>query len=295
MPWIATNRGLTFPLWRDRKEGVTMRAYCIFTACALVAVFPCTVHAQATLPWEKGSFQIGGFITSSDTEMRVDSTGGGAGAVVNVEDALGVKGEKNTYRIDTFYRFGETRRHQVDLHYFDSRRSGDRVVDDTIQIGDATFPVGAQVSTQFDLKFINLDYSYAFFQDDRVRLAVAGGVHSTGVHYKVSSPGLGLFEDQSYTAPLPVAGLRGEVAVTERWRLKAALDLFYLKYDRYTGTLADSTLAVEYLPFKHMGVGLGLNSLRMRVEAEGEDGGPKLNSELKFNFTGLLLYGKFFF
>lgn len=272
-----------------------MRAFHVFTACAVLAVLPCTVHAQATQPWEKGSFQIGGFITSSDTEMRVDSDRGGVGAVVNVEDALGVKGEKNTYRIDTFYRFGETRRHQVDLHYFDSRRSGDRVVNDTIQVGNSTFPVGAQVSTEFDLKFINLDYSYAFFQDDRVRLSVAGGLHTTGVHYKLESPGLALAEDQSYTAPLPVAGLRGEVAVTERWRLKAGLDLFYLKYDRYTGTLADSTLAVEYLPFKHAGVGLGLNSLRMKIEAEGDAGGPNLNSELKFNFTGLLLYAKFFF
>jgi hypothetical protein len=274
-----------------------MRISGLLTACALLAAFPGVVYAQSTTqPWEKGSVQIGGFITSSDTQMRVDSSGGGTGAVVNVEDVLGVQGEKTTYRIDTFYRFGEARRHQVDLHYFDSRRSGDRVVNQSIQIGNAAFPIGAQVSTRFDLQFINLDYSYAFFQDDRVRLSVAGGLHTTGVRYKVESPGLALFEDQSYTAPLPVAGLRGEVAVTERWRLKASVDLFYLKYDRYTGALADSTLAAEYLPFKHMGVGLGLNSLRMRVEAEGDDnGGPNRHSELKFNFSGLLLYARYLF
>jgi hypothetical protein len=274
-----------------------MKASSILTACAFLAAFPGIVYAQSTTqPWEKGSIQIGGFLTSSDTEMRVDSSRGGVGAVVNIEDALGVAGEKTTYRIDTLYRFGESRRHQIDLHYFDSRRSGDRVLNEPIQVGNSAFPVGAHVTTQFDLKFINLDYSYAFFQDDRVRLSVAGGLHTTGVHYKLESPGLALFEDQSYTAPLPVAGLRGEVAVTERWRLKAGVDLFYLKYDRFTGTLADTNLAVEYLPFKHMGVGLGLNSLRMRVEADGDDnGGPNLSSELKFNFTGLLLYAKFFF
>ncbi|MGH8761496.1 MAG: hypothetical protein ACREVW_18645, partial [Burkholderiales bacterium] len=96
-----------------------------------------------------------------------------------------------------------------DLHYFDSRRSGNNVLDDQIQIGDTVFPVGAQVASEFDLKFINLDYSYAFFQDDRVRLSVAGGLHTTGVHYKVASPGLALFEDESFIAPLPVVGLRG--------------------------------------------------------------------------------------
>jgi hypothetical protein len=215
--------------------------------------------------------------------------------VVNVEDALGVGSEKATFRIDTFYRFGETRRHQIDLHYFDSRRSGDRVLDETIEIGDTVFPIGATVSTEFDLQFINLDYSYAFFQDDRVRLSVAGGLHTTGVKFKADSPPT-FFEDQSFTAPLQVVGLRGEVAVTERWRLRGSSDMFFLEYDQYTGLLADTSLAVEYLPFKHAAFGLGINSVRMKIESDGDNsGGTDLNGELKFNFTGLLMYARYLF
>ena len=93
-----------------------------------------------------------------------------------------------------------------------------------------------------------------------------------------------------------MVGLRGEVAVTERWRLKGGVDAFYLEYDQVTGMLADSSLAVEYLPFKHMGIGLGVNSVRMLVKADGNNSaGPNLNGELKFNFTGLLMYARFFF
>jgi hypothetical protein len=269
----------------------------VLLACVLLAASAGPARAQSDgQPWEKGSIQVGGFLTSSGTEMRVDSKTGGLGAVVNLEDVLGVGADKFTYRIDGFYRFGETRRHQIDLHYFDSRRSGDRVLDETIRIGDTVFPVGATVASQFDLKFINLDYSYAFFQDDRVRLSVAGGLHTTGVHLKVESPGLALFEDQSFTAPLPVIGFRGEVAVTERWRLKGGVDAFYLEYDKYTGMLSDTNLAVEYLPFKHMGVGLGVNSVRMKVSTAGDNSSvSSLNGELKFNFTGLLMYARFFF
>ncbi len=269
----------------------------VLIACGLLAVSSGTVRAQsASLPWEKGSIQIGGFITSSDTEMRVNSSTGAVGAVVNVEDALGVGGEKSTYRIDGFYRFGEMRRHQVELHYFDSRRSGTRVLDEDIVIGDTTFPSGFTVSSEFDLQFINFDYSYAFVQDDRVRLSVSGGLHTTGVHLKVDSPGPTLFEDQSFTAPLPVVGLRGEVAVTERWRLKGGADVFYLAYDQYTGLLSDTSLAVEYLPFKHAAFGLGINSVRMKIESDGDNsGGTNLNGELKFNFTGLLMYARYLF
>jgi hypothetical protein len=275
---------------------MTRRSRVLIT-CVLLAVSAGTVRAQsASTPWEKGSIQFGGFITSSDTEMRIDSSSGAIGAVVNVENALGVDSSKTTFRIDTFYRFGETRRHQIDLHYFDSRRSGDRVLDDTLEIGDTVFPIGATVSTQFDLQFINLDYSYAFVQDDRVRLSVAGGLHTTGVHFKVDSPGLALFEDQTFTAPLPVVGLRGEVAVTERWRLKGGADVFYLEYDQYTGLLADTSLAVEYLPFKHAAFGLGINTVRMKVESDGDNsGGTDLKGEVKFNFTGLLMYARYLF
>jgi len=268
----------------------------VLIACGLLAVSAGTVRAQsASLPWEKGSIQIGAFITSSDTEMRVNSSTGAVGAVVNVEDALGVGGEKSTFRLDGFYRFGETRRHQIELHYFDSRRSGTRMLDEDIAIGDTTFGSGDTVSTQFDLQFINFDYSYAFFQDDRVRLSVSGGLHTTGVKLKVDSPPT-LFEDQSFTAPLPVVGLRGEVAVTERWRLKGGTDMFYLEYDQYTGLLADTSLAVEYLPFKHAAFGLAINAVRMKVESDGDNsGGTNLNGELKFNFTGLLMYARYFF
>ena len=241
----------------------------VWIVCGLLAVFAGTVRAQsASQPWEKASIQIGGFITSSDTEMRVDSKGGGLGAVVNLEDTLGVGSEKTTYRIDGFYRFGDSRRHQIELHYFDSRRSGDKVLDRTIEVGDTTFPAGASVSTQFDLKFINLDYSYAFVQDDRLRLSVTGGLHTTGVHYKLDSPGLKLFEDEKFTAPLPVVGFQGEVLVTERWRLKGGIDMFYVEYNQFTGALVDTNLAVEYLPFKHAGFGLGVDNVRMKVDAK---------------------------
>jgi hypothetical protein len=269
----------------------------VLIVCGLLAVSAGTVRAQSTSqPWEKASIQIGGFMTNSDTEMRIDSKGGGVGAVVNLENALGVNSESTTYRIDGFYRFGETRRHAIELHYFDSSRSGENVLESPIDIGDTTFPTGATVFTEFDLKFINLDYSYAFFQDDRVRLSVAGGLHTIGVHYKLDSPGLSLFEDEKFTAPLPVVGFRGEVAVTERWRLKGGIDVLYVEYNQYTGALADTNVAVEYVPFKHAGFGLAVNNVRMKLESDGGSGdGTSLNGQLKFNFTGLLMYARFFY
>jgi hypothetical protein len=112
----------------------------------------------------------------------------------------------------------------------------------------------------------------------------------------VESPGLALFADERFTAPLPVVGLRGEVALTERWRLKGGVDVFYLQFDQTTGALADSSLAIEYLAFKHVGFGLGVNNLRLKVKANADnDLGLDLDGQLKFNFTGAMFYVKAFF
>jgi hypothetical protein len=275
-----------------------MKDVCYAMACGAFALgCGAAQAADGSLPWEKGSLSIGGFITNSSTDLQINSDSLGVGAVVDVEDALGVSSDKSTWRLDGFWRFGNTRRHQIDFNYFDSRRSGNKVLDEQIQIGDEVFPINARVDTEFDLRFINVNYSYAFLQDNRVRLAAAIGLHTTSVELKLQEVGgSAKVEEESFTAPLPAVGLRGDVVLTERWRLRGGLDVFYLSTGGYTGVLSDALLAVEWLPFKHLGFGAGLNAINIKVEADGDDDyGLDLNGELKFRFTGAMLYIKAFY
>ena len=173
-------------------------------------------------------------------------------------------------------------------------RDGSRVIDQEYQIGDTVFPAGSGVTSELDTWFVNVNYTYAFFQDDRVRLSGAVGVHTTGIKFKVSSLGLGV-EEEELTAPLPVLGVRADIALTERWRLWGATDLFYLSYDNYRGGLMDLGIGVEYLAFKHLGFGLGLNAVKYRLEGDGEGDLSDINGELKYDFAGALMYVKLFF
>jgi len=265
-------------------------------AAAVLAAFAGGACAQDDdLPWEKFSIAVGGFITESDTSIQVNSKTLGVGAVVDMEDVLGVEQSFGTYRIDVRYRFGQTRRHEVEFHYFDSRRTGDKVLSQDLQIGDNFFPAGTGVVTQFDMKFANADYVYNFLMDDRVRFGASIGLHTTGVALKVSDSGNQKEEDEDFTAPLPMVGLRAEVLMTQRWRLKADVNFFYLEYDNYTGRLGDFVLAVEYVPWKNFGIGAGVNAINYRVEADADAGLIDFNGELKFQLTGLMLYGRYFF
>jgi hypothetical protein len=257
---------------------------------------PLWASAQSNGPWEKASLQIGGFFASSSTDLRLDSKTLGVGTVVNLEDTLGLDTGKTTYRIDAFYRPGSSRRHQLEFHYYNLRRTGDKVLDNTIQVGDLVFPAGTGLNSEFKLQFVNVDYSYAFFQDNRVRLAVAGGVHTTGVKLKMTSTGGALAEDTSFTAPLPVLGLRGDVVLAERWRLKGSADAFYLAYSGSSGSLTDVSLALEYLAFRNVGFGLGLNNVRIQLKADADNNlGLGIFGQLTYNFTGAMLYVKGYF
>lgn len=245
-------------------------------------------------PWEKFSLSVGGFLTESDTTVQVNSESLGVGAVIDLENVLGVERSFSTYRIDVRYRFGETRRHEIEFHYFSSERTGDKVLDDDLQIGDAFFPAGTGVVTEFDLRFANFDYVYNFLMDDRVRMGLSVGVHTTGIGLKIAETGGPKVEDQSFTAPLPMVGFRSDVILTPRWRLKIDFNLFYLEYDKYTGRLGDTFLGVEYLPWKNFGFGAGFNYINYRVEVDsGSD--IDFNGKVEFQLTGFLIYGKYFF
>ena len=174
-------------------------------------------------------------------------------------------------------------------------RNGSRVTQQDYQIGDTVYPAGTGLKSELDLWFANANYTYAFLSDDRVRLGASIGVHTTGIKFKVNSSGQGS-ESESVTAPLPVIGARFDVVLAEKWRLKSSLDVFYLEYDNWTGSLVDSGLAVEYLPFKHVGFGLGYNTVRYRVKAEDSGGlGGEWNGQIKYDFAGVLLYVKAFY
>src|SRR5215208_7550758 len=160
--------------------------------------------AEETSPWERYSINLGALFTESDNELRFDSGNLGIGATLDPSQTLGMDTEDVNYRIDAFWRFGSTRRHQLEVHYFNVDNDGTRTLDLNTQIGDVLFPNGAVVNSRLELEFLNFDYSYAFFQDDRIRLAGAIGIHTTALDFTVDAPRQNLADSESFTAPLPV-------------------------------------------------------------------------------------------
>ena len=218
---------------------------------ALAFLSPSVVAAEEgekAKPWERFNLNLGGFVTTFNSDIRIGSQSSGFGIDVNGEDALGLDSSLTVFRADAVYRFTDNRRHRFDLTYIDLRRSATRTLQSDIQIKDQTFSAGTTVDSLFDIKIIRGAYSYSLFQDERIDLGLSAGLYVMPIKIRVSSSHSGTAEEESITAPLPVLGLRFDFAITPKFFLKQNIDFFYLQYQNFQGSLLDAKIATALAP-----------------------------------------------
>ena len=109
----------------------------------------------------------------------------------------------------------------------------------------------------------------------------------------------GLFEaekNETITAPLPSLGLRMDISITPKWYLRTNTEVFYLKFNNYTGFHFSANATIEYRAWKNLGFGSGFDIFHLFLEAEGEDyPGVDLKGEIEFQYIGIVIYTKIYF
>jgi hypothetical protein len=282
------------------KEGITVkRAIPVLFLFLFLAAFPqhgfSADPADPNWPWERYSFNFGGFVADVSSDVRLGSARLGTGIDVNLEDALGLDSTSKVFRVGAAVRFGKSRRHQAEFSWFQLNRDASKTLGRDIEIDNVVYPIGTKVESFLDVQIWKAAYNYSFFLDDRINLAAGIGVFVMPIKYGVNASGIGE-TGEDITAPLPVVGLRADFALTRKWFLKQTIDLFYLKVGDFKGAVVDSITAVEYKPWKNLGFGLAANNFRVEIEADGEDY-PNIDfvGNIKFEYVGLLLYGKLYY
>jgi len=275
------------------------KAACICSFALMSILYSLSVNAgekeNKDKPWERFSFNLGGFSTAINSDVSLGAKG--LGIEVNVEDALDLDSSVSVFRVDGLWRFTRNLRHRLDLGWFDISRDSSTTLLRDITIGGTTFPLGTEVTTSFDLQVFKGAYSYSFFQDDRMDLGVSFGLFVMPIDFKIDASGaFEGHERESITAPLPVLGLRTDFAITPKLFLKYNIDFFYLEIDQFEGAITDSKLALEYNVFKYLGLGIGLERFNIYIKAEGEDY-PNIdfNGTFEFSYFGLMAYCKIYF
>jgi len=251
-------------------------------------------------PWAKFSFNAGAFLSNTATNVRF---GSGLGVTVNVEDALGLEAENQVFRLETYWRFTDNRRHRVDFSWFSLKRDATRKLTDDITINppnqdEITLETGTVIDSFFDLDIYQVNYRYSFYQDERLDMSGGIGLYVMPISFGVSSTGLVDEQgDQSFTAPLPALSMKIDVLITPKWYFRNSADIFYVEYIGIVGSMTNFRSAIEYNPWKHFGLGTGVDFMHLYLEGNGQLLYPDndFKGTVAFNYVGLYLYGRVYF
>jgi hypothetical protein len=86
-----------------------------------------------------------------------------------------------------------------------------------------------------------------------------------------------------------------KIQVTPRFLIKQSWELLYAKVDNFQGDIIDINMWFEYHASAHLGIGLGLNMFRFSMSANEDFYAREFAGTFKTGYTGLLLYGKYYF
>jgi len=247
-----------------------------------------TAHAQ-TEDYDKFSIGLGVFFTDRETDTRFDSSLGAPGSNVDLEEELGLSKSDSVFRIDGYYRFAP--KHQINFSAFDLSRSASRQIQGQINWKNTIFLVDTVVNSDFDLTIYKIDYTWRFMQRDNGYLGLTAGLYVADFGINVFAPLTSQLGLSDATAPLPVIGLRSRYEFSEKWSFRADGEFFFFEYGDWDGSLYDIYAGVEYSLFKNMGIGIGVNAVKMDLGVTK----PNLTGNLDWEYSGALVFLRFNF
>jgi hypothetical protein len=244
-----------------------------------------TLLAQEPENRERAAISLGAFISRPATEARVDSDSG-QGTDLNLEDDLGLQSSTTIARLDGHWWI--SRRNRLDFSLFNFSRDGTRTIDKTINYGDQTFAINTVVNSSQNLDIAKAAYTFAPVIKDRGFVGLTAGLYVAQTKLSLSQATLGTAQTEDLTAPLPVIGVRGQYAITDRIKLRGALEVFGIDTGDVSGHLNDFNIAADYGFGKRFAVGLAYNDVAMDIDAS--EGGSGFRGALDWGYSGWLLY-----
>jgi hypothetical protein len=241
---------------------------------------------------EPFSFSLGTYILDSDTDVSLDGEVS-EGSEVDWDNTFG-GGDVTRFRVDGYWRFGDSDRHKVRALWFNYSRSKSKVLDEEIIWDDDVYPVDAKVNGELTFDIYELAYEYSFLHRDNFEVAANVGLHyanfSATLSAKAENSNGTLDEDLrregSVGAPLPVIGLRALWRLPYDLWIDASGQFFALSIDEYDGNLQDYKVALTWQPKKWLGVGIGYDRFSVDVDVDKE----RFSGSLDWTYSGPMIF-----
>jgi hypothetical protein len=212
----------------------------------------------------------------------------GVGTSLDFTNTLGGDTSTDAFRVDTLYRFND--RHAVGFSWYRVGLSGEKVLNQQIQVGDQVVATGATTQTGLSFNIYRLLYDYSFYRNDKVELAISPGLYVMKTTFNFAgqgiingTPGNATVVHEEATLPLPSIGLVANYNITPKLQFQNRYDFFYLTLNNYTGSMFEFYAGLEYRLFRHFAMGAAYDRLQAGLRGDGDRG-------FSFDFSYNLAY-----
>ena len=235
--------------------------------------------------FKRFELRAGVFFAKKNSDIRV-STDLLAGTTFNSKRDLGIGSSDTTFRVEGVFRF--SRHHRLDASWFELSRGATHTLDREFTVRDKIFRINANVKARLNVNIFKFSYSYMFTPSDKFALGPTVGIFFQKEKIRIEETENSLFTSNSLSLPLPVFGIRGKYDFTDRLRLIAFSEFFFISTDKYGGHLYDGKVALEYDLFRYVGIGLAYNRIKLDVDVNKRF----VDWSIDMRTSGLLAYAK---
>jgi hypothetical protein len=225
---------------------------------------------------DRGAFFIGAVGSTVDSVVRIDPDFG-IGSSLQLQRIFGVDRERTYARFAGYWRF--SRKHRLNFQYLRTSSSGrNTLFEEEITIADEVIELNAAIGAEEKTGFAALEYRYAFVNNGRAEAGISAGLGVIDTDLTVfgevtAGPFTEIAIQQvSDTIPLPVMGIYTDFRLTRGLFLSVDALILNAGYDKYSGSIDDSRIALRWYPTKVFGFGAAWNRTRIDIKI-AEPGG----------------------
>ncbi len=208
------------------------------------------------------------------TVLRVDPQSpppgfpGLTGTTVSGERDFGLDSRIPQGRIEILFRLRQKNRLRVD--YFATNRSGDRVLDRTIQFGDETFVANDRVTSSLDWRQFALTYTYSVFRNDHVEAGFGIGVHFLEADARGAVNAKQLRQEVSGSGAFPTVPLDITWRIWHGLALSARGQYFRASVNNFQGSLGEyhGDLQWRWRRYPNFSLGAGYTIMRSSLDVD---------------------------
>ena len=294
-------------IWKLSPKGKTVCSFLGFLMLAMLGGFLMGERAfaeeAATSEFPDRLKLFGGYqlLFGLNATLQLNGSHTGFGSTVDLVDDFGLDENDSMLRAGARFRINDY--HAIGFSWYDINLKGRRSIDDSLQIEDEIFQVGAQVESKVDLTLYRLFYNWSFYRSEKTELILSPGMYFGDFESNFKGSAVVDAGDitpiprqstvkESLFAPLPTLGLAASYRIFPRLTANARTDFFYVDIGEINGFLAEFFFGLEYRLFKHFAVGVAYDRLILDLEYKS---GKSKGWEVDSSWNSGLFYGALYF